>query len=70
MRDCAIVGFAETKIVERSDRDVWELGGEILKPSESTGPSDLARLIATIPGDKAFRPMSEGGCPLVANAGK
>jgi acetyl-CoA acetyltransferase len=31
MRDCAIVGFAETKIVERSDRDVWELGGEILE---------------------------------------
>ena len=31
MRDTAIVGFAETKIVEKSDRDVWELGAEILE---------------------------------------
>lgn len=31
MRDAAIVGFAETKIVEKSDRDVWELGAEILE---------------------------------------
>ena len=27
----AIVGYAETKIVEKSDRDVWELGAEILE---------------------------------------
>ena len=38
---------------------------QIKKPSESTGPDDLVKLIATIPGDKAFRPMSEGGCPYV-----
>ncbi|MBN9081630.1 MAG: acetyl-CoA acetyltransferase [Rhizobiales bacterium 62-17] len=31
MQDTAIVGFAETKIVEQSDRDVWELGAEILE---------------------------------------
>ena len=30
LRDAAIVGFAETKMVEKSDRDVWELGAEIL----------------------------------------
>jgi len=30
LRDTAIVGFAETKIVEKSDRDIWELGAEIL----------------------------------------
>lgn len=30
LRDTAIVGYAETKIVEKSDRDVWELGAEIL----------------------------------------
>ena len=29
--DTAIVGYAETKIVEKSDRDVWELGAEILE---------------------------------------
>jgi branched-chain amino acid transport system substrate-binding protein len=37
----------------------------VKKPSESKGPYDLAKLIATIPGDKAFRPMSEGGCPYI-----
>jgi acetyl-CoA acetyltransferase len=31
LRDAAIVGYAETKIVEKSDRDVWEIGGEILE---------------------------------------
>src|SRR5262245_39722404 len=31
LRDTAIIGYAETKIVEKSDRDVWELGAEILE---------------------------------------
>ena len=36
--DVAIVGYAETKIVERSERDIWELGAEILESLiESTG---------------------------------
>jgi branched-chain amino acid transport system substrate-binding protein len=38
---------------------------QLKKPSESKGPADLSKLIATIPGDKAFRPMAEGGCPYV-----
>jgi branched-chain amino acid transport system substrate-binding protein len=38
---------------------------QVKKPSESKGPEDLAKLLAVIPGDKAFRPMSEGGCPYV-----
>ena len=42
---------------------------QIKKPAESTGPNDLAKVLSVIPGDKAFRPMSEGGCPLVANKG-
>ncbi|MGO9547484.1 MAG: ABC transporter substrate-binding protein [Rhodomicrobium sp.] len=39
---------------------------EVKKPSESKGPWDYYKLISTTPADKAFRPMSEGGCPLVA----
>lgn len=31
IHDAAIVGFAETKIVDKSTRDVWELGAEILE---------------------------------------
>jgi branched-chain amino acid transport system substrate-binding protein len=38
---------------------------EVKKPSESKEPWDLYKLRATIPADEAFRPLSEGGCPLV-----
>ena len=38
---------------------------EVKKPSESKGPWDLYKLQQTIPADKAFRPLNEGGCPLV-----
>jgi len=31
LRDHAIVGYAETKVMEKSDRDVWILSGEILE---------------------------------------
>ncbi|HUB97268.1 MAG TPA: ABC transporter substrate-binding protein [Stellaceae bacterium] len=39
---------------------------QVKTPAESKGPRDLATLLDVIPGDKAFRPMSEGGCPPVA----
>ncbi len=39
---------------------------QMKKPAESTGPHDLVKLVSTIPGDKAFRPLAEGNCPLVA----
>lgn len=38
---------------------------QVKKPSESKGPWDDYKLVSTIPGDQAFRPMSEGGCKLV-----
>jgi branched-chain amino acid transport system substrate-binding protein len=38
---------------------------EVKKPAESKGPWDLYKLRATIPAEEAFRPMAEGGCPLV-----
>jgi branched-chain amino acid transport system substrate-binding protein len=38
---------------------------EVKKPSESKGPYDYYKLRATIPADQAFRPLKEGGCPLV-----
>jgi len=39
---------------------------EVKAPSESKGPYDYYKLKQTIPADQAFRPMSEGQCPLVA----
>ncbi|MFL6797822.1 MAG: ABC transporter substrate-binding protein [Xanthobacteraceae bacterium] len=38
---------------------------EVKKPAESKGPWDLYNLRATIPAEEAFRPLAEGGCPLV-----
>ena len=38
---------------------------EVKKPSESKGPSDYYKLVATTPADQAFRPLRQGGCPLV-----
>jgi branched-chain amino acid transport system substrate-binding protein len=38
---------------------------EAKAPSESKEPWDLLSLRATIPTEEAFRPLSEGGCPLV-----
>jgi branched-chain amino acid transport system substrate-binding protein len=34
-------------------------------PDESKGQWDVFRLVGTIPGDQAFRPPEDGGCPLV-----
>jgi branched-chain amino acid transport system substrate-binding protein len=40
---------------------------QVKKPSESTHPWDYYNILGTIPGDQAFRPLAEGGCPLVAH---
>jgi branched-chain amino acid transport system substrate-binding protein len=38
---------------------------QVKKPAESKGRWDYYKLAATIPAAEAFRPMAEGGCPLV-----
>ena len=38
---------------------------EVKKPSESKGPWDYYKVRATIPAEQAFRPIDQGGCPLV-----
>jgi branched-chain amino acid transport system substrate-binding protein len=40
---------------------------EVKRPEDSRGPWDYYKLLATIPTEDAFRPMKEGGCPLVTN---
>jgi branched-chain amino acid transport system substrate-binding protein len=35
--------------------------------AESTKPWDYYKILGTIPGDQAFRPLGEAGCPLVAH---
>jgi branched-chain amino acid transport system substrate-binding protein len=38
---------------------------QVKTPAESKGPWDYYELVETVPGDKAFRPLNAGGCPLV-----
>jgi branched-chain amino acid transport system substrate-binding protein len=47
----------------RMMRDMYLLQAK--KPTESNGPWDLMKVVATIPAEEAFRPLSESECPLV-----
>lgn len=38
---------------------------QVKKPSESKSRWDVLKVIATIPPSEAWRPLSEGGCPLI-----
>ena len=38
---------------------------QVKTPEESKYPYDYYKLVKTIPGEQAFRPMAEGGCAFV-----
>jgi branched-chain amino acid transport system substrate-binding protein len=38
---------------------------EVKKPEDSKGPWDYYKVLAEVPGDQAFRPLKDGGCPLI-----
>jgi len=38
---------------------------QVKAPSESKGKDDIYTLVATVPGDQAYRPMKDGKCPFV-----
>ena len=42
------------------------LFAQVKTPAESGKPWDYYKVLNVIPGDQAFRPLAEGGCPLVA----
>jgi branched-chain amino acid transport system substrate-binding protein len=44
--------------------DVYLL--RVKKPAEIREPWDYLEILRTIPGEQAFKPMADGGCPLVA----
>ena len=58
--------FAKNGYIREDGRMVHDMYlVEAKKPSESKGDWDLYNILATIPGDQAFRPMADGGCPFV-----
>jgi branched-chain amino acid transport system substrate-binding protein len=38
---------------------------QVKTPAQSKSEWDLYNVLATVPGDEAYRPLAEGGCPLV-----
>ena len=71
MKELPINDFFTKNGVVRADgrviRDMYLF--QVKTPEESKGRFDYYKLLDTVPGEQAFRPMSEGGCPLVAAAG-
>ena len=63
VQDFMTPGGGSVRIDGRVIRPVQVL--QVKKPADSNGPWDLARIVSTIPGDTAFRPLAESDCPLV-----
>ena len=38
---------------------------QVKSPAESKGKDDIYKLVATVPGDQAFRPLKDGHCPYI-----
>ena len=38
---------------------------QVKSPQESTSKDDIYKLLATVPGDEAYRPMKDGKCPYI-----
>ncbi len=63
--------FAQNGVVREDGRMVHDMYlVRVKKPGESKYPWDYYQIVATIPGKEAFRPMEEGGCPLVSGGSR
>jgi branched-chain amino acid transport system substrate-binding protein len=60
--------FARNAVLRADGRLVHDMYlFKVKTPEESKAPWDYYKLEAVIPGQEAFRPLSESGCPLVAH---
>ena len=58
--------FSRGGIIRKDGRMVHDmLLVQVKTPAESKYPWDYYKVLATIPGDQAFRPIGESECPLV-----
>jgi branched-chain amino acid transport system substrate-binding protein len=61
--------FASDGYVRRDGRMVHDMYlVQVKSPAESKDAWDLVKIVKTIPGDEAFRPLSESECPLLPKA--
>jgi branched-chain amino acid transport system substrate-binding protein len=67
MRDMPVNDFMTKNGRIREDgrlvRDMYLF--RVKSPEQSKYKFDYYELLATIPGEEAFRPMEQGGCPLL-----
>jgi branched-chain amino acid transport system substrate-binding protein len=72
MRETPINDFmtknGKLRIDGRVVRDMYLF--EVKKPGESKAAWDYYKLLQKIPADQAWRPLDQGGCPLVKTANK
>lgn len=61
--DDPLFGKGEIRADGRAVHDMYLF--RVKSPDQSTGEWDLYETLATIPAAEAFRPVDEGGCPLV-----
>jgi branched-chain amino acid transport system substrate-binding protein len=47
----------------RLERDMYLF--QVKTPAESKGKDDIYKLLATVPGSEAYRPMKDGKCPYI-----
>lgn len=69
MRELRVNDFYNKDVEVRADGRVMHKMYlmEVKSPQESKSKFDYYKLVAEIPAEAAFRPLAEGGCPLVAN---
>jgi len=67
MKEMPVNDFMTKNAKVREDgrvvRDMYLV--QVKTPAESKGPWDYYKILTTIPGDEAFRPLADGGCPFV-----
>jgi branched-chain amino acid transport system substrate-binding protein len=70
MRELPVNDFAtqngKVRIDGRVLRNLYLL--EVKKPAESKSKWDVYDVVATVPGEEAFRPLDQGNCPLVTQS--
>ncbi|MFQ3454574.1 ABC transporter substrate-binding protein [Bradyrhizobium sp. UFLA01-814] len=58
--------FTDNGVVREDGRMVHSMFlFEVKMPEESKAPWDYYKVLAEVPGDQAFRPLKDGGCPLI-----
>jgi branched-chain amino acid transport system substrate-binding protein len=72
MRELPINDFYNENVAVRPDGRVLVKMylAQVKKPAESKSAQDVYKILGTIAGKDAFRPLSESQCPLVRDARK